>query len=170
MMTGSVAIGGLFVALLGRFKAEQNPELAAHALHYGMRSFLICTIINIPAGPWYLFSLPVNVMRLFLGGQGGATVVFFFSLLLLTGIIYGAVKEKLWPTIIGAITLVVMMTFIRSWVRSGFLADYFSLDQLELAPQYSSMYFFFATLLLGIICLIWLLGKTVTALTAKPQI
>ena len=164
MMLGSIAIGGLFVALLGRFKAEQNPKLANHALHYGMRSFLICTIINILAGTWYLFSLPVDVMRLFLGGQAGPTAVFILCLLLISGVIYGAVKEKLMPTLSGAVILVILMTFIRSWVRSGFLADWFTLDKLQLAPQYSSMYFFFVTLAVGIICLTWLLRKTVSVL------
>ncbi|BCL62157.1 hypothetical protein DGMP_28500 [Desulfomarina profundi] len=154
----------MFVALLGRFKADQNPELASHALHYGMRSFLICTIINTLAGTWYLFSLPVDVMRLFLGGQTGPTVVFILCLLLVSGVIYGAVKEKLMPTLSGAVILVILMTFIRSWVRSGFLSDWFTLDQLQLAPQYSSMYFFFVTLAVGIICLTWLLQKTVSVL------
>ncbi|WP_228854545.1 hypothetical protein [Desulfomarina profundi] len=68
------------------------------------------------------------------------------------------------PTLSGAVILVILMTFIRSWVRSGFLSDWFTLDQLQLAPQYSSMYFFFVTLAVGIICLTWLLQKTVSVL------
>ena len=39
MMTGALAIGGLFVALVGRFQADRDPELAAQARDVGLQTF-----------------------------------------------------------------------------------------------------------------------------------
>jgi hypothetical protein len=61
------------------------------------------------------------------------------------------------------------MTFIRSWLRSGYLKDVYTLDQLQVVPQYSPMIFFFATLLAGIVCLIWLVKKTAAAIDVERQ-
>jgi hypothetical protein len=164
MVFGTLAIGGLFIALLGRFKAAQNGDLAKHALGYGMQSFLIFTLINIFIGLWYFLSLPKEMMHLFLGGNGSATATFILGMLLLAGGLVSAVKRRLWLTINHALALVLVMTFMRSWLRSEYLSNIFSLDQLQVVPQYSPMIFFFATLVFGIICLIWLLRKTTKVL------
>ena len=61
------------------------------------------------------------------------------------------------------------MTFLRSWLRAGYLQDVFTLDQLQVVPQYSPMVFFFITLVAGIFCLGWLIRKTTTALSATSS-
>jgi len=158
-----LAIGGLFVALLGQFRKTSDPELAIHALQVGMNSFLILTAFNIVVGFWYLLSLPDELMTLFLGGNGGATTAFAAALLLVTGAMYGAWKKRLWLTLSHSVVLVVVMSFMRSWLRTEYLKDVFTLDQLHLVPQYSPMIFFFVTLVAGIICIIWLIKKTIRA-------
>lgn len=164
MLTGALAIGGLFVALLGHFRKSVNPELASHAEHVGQRSFLLFTSANIVIGPWYLLSLPKEQMMLFMGGNSAATAFFCIALLLLSGALFSAFKKRFWLTFYHAIGLVVVMTFLRSWLRSGYLQDVFTLDQLQVVPQYSPMILFFATLLAGIVCLGWLLKKTAQGL------
>jgi len=163
MVTGSLAIGGLFVALLGQYRKTSDPELAIHALQVGMNSFLILTALNIVVGFWYLLSLPDELMTLLLGGNGGATTAFAAALLLVTGAMYGAWKKRLWLTLSHSVVLVVVMSFMRSWLRTEYLKDIFTLDQLHLVPQYSPMIFFFVTLAAGIICIIWLIKKTIRA-------
>lgn len=160
MIFGSLAIGGLFVALLGRFRAAANPQLAKHAEKIGLQWFLVLTSGNILVGFWYLFSLPKEVMLLFMGHHSGATTAFIIALLLAAGTLYGAWKKRFWLCFYHAIGLVVVMSFMRSWVRSAFLEDVFSLDALQVVPQYSPMIFFFVTLLAGIVCLGWLIKKT----------
>ncbi|MCG6930431.1 MAG: hypothetical protein LJE64_07715, partial [Desulfofustis sp.] len=56
MMTGAVAVGSLFVALLGRFRAARDRELAEYAERVGMRTFFVMTLINVIFGTWYLLS------------------------------------------------------------------------------------------------------------------
>jgi hypothetical protein len=169
MFFGSLAIGGLFVALLGRFRSADNPDLAEHAEQVGLRSFFVLTSGNILIGFWYLFSLPKEVMLLFLGDHFGATSTFCVALLLTAGGLFGAWKKRFWLTFYHAIGLVVVMSFMRSWVRSAYLKDFFSLDALHVVPQYSPMIFFFVTLLTGIVCLGWLLKKTSDAFLSERR-
>ncbi len=160
MILGALGIGGLFVALLGRFRGATDSELAEHANRVGLRWFLVFSVVNVVVGGWYLVSLPRELMLLFMGKNVGATVVFTLSLLLTAGALWGAMKGKFWTTFWHGVGIVVVMTFLRSWLRSAYLRDIFTLDKLEVLPQYSPMIFFFATLVAGIICLGWLLKKT----------
>lgn len=167
MSIGALAIGGLFVGLLGRFRKLSAPDLAVHSERLGMTWFFSLTLINIFAGFWYLLSLPKERMELFMGGHPGATAAFIVALLLVVGALVGAYKRKFMLTFLHAVALVVVMTFMRSWLRSSYLEEVFTLDQLVVLPQYSPMIFFFATLVFGLICLAWLLKKTSDALTGE---
>jgi hypothetical protein len=160
MVLGALAIGGLFVVLLGRFRKSVNPDLARHAEQVGLSSFLFLTSCNVFVGFWYFLSLPKELMMLFMGGNVGATIFFCAALLLVVGALVGAVKRKFWLTFYHAIGLVVVMTFLRSYLRSGYLKDVFTLNELQVVPQYSPMIFFFVTLAAGIVCLVWLIKKT----------
>ena len=160
---GALAIGGLSLALLGRFQAERDREMADLALSFGLRVFLGCTLINLAIGCWYLLTLPRPLMLTFMGQNSGATIAFIAGLLLTIGALIGAARQRLWLTVGHAVMLVVLMTWMRAWLRAGSLADAFTLDQLKVIPQYSPMLFFFITLLGGLLAIFWLLRKAATA-------
>jgi hypothetical protein len=170
MMLGAIGVGGLFVALLGKFRRQATPELAEHAERVGVKVFLVLTTINVLVGTWYLLSLPKASMMLFMGGSSGATVSFCIALLLAAGALYCAYKRRFWLTFYHAIGLVVVMTFLRSWLRSTYLKDVFTLDQLQVVPQYSPMVFFIVTLVAGVICLGWLIKKSSNVLSDELRV
>lgn len=156
MVLGALAVGGLAVALIGRFRADRDLELQAHAEHLGLRVFLFVTLVNTVVGVLYLLSLPRAQMLLFMGRDVGATIAFVAGLLLTVGVLVTAWRRRLWLTIGHAVALVYVMAFMRSWLRSGYLREVFSLDQLQVMPQYSPLLFFFAVLVFGLGCLAWL--------------
>lgn len=167
MMTGALAVGGLFVALLGRFRAKATPELAAHASAVGMKTFFFMTIVNVGVGTWYLTSLPKQQMLLFMGRDLAATICFIIALLLVIGVLVSSFRQQLMTTLIGTVVLVYLMSFLRSWLRTDLLADYFNLSQLQVAPQYSSMFLFLICLAGGVVCVGWLIAKTVNVLRSE---
>jgi len=167
MMTGAIAVGGLFVVLLGKFRAASNPELAETAASVGMRTFFFMTLINVVFGTWYLISLDKPQMMVFMGGNLAATVCFLLALVLAVFVLISSYKKQIAATITGAVILVYLMSFLRAWLRSDMLADYFNLGQLTVVPQYSSMIFFFVCLVGGLICIGWLLAVTVRALASE---
>lgn len=166
MMTGAIAVGGLFTALLGRFRAARNPALADHANQVGMNTFFVMTIINVGIGIWYLISLPREQMLLFMGRNLGATICFILALCLAVALLVAAYRKNLALTLIGTIIIVYLMSFLRAWLRADLLAPYFNLGQLQVTPQYSPMVLFVVCLIGGIVCLGWLIAKTAAALSS----
>lgn len=160
MMLGAVAVGGLFVALAGRFRAERDPDMAALAEATGLKTFFWATLANVAVGSWFLVSLPRQTMLLFMGGDIGASVCFVLSLLLTVGMLVAAWKRKFWLTFWHALATVVLMTFLRAWMRSDYLREVFNLGQLEVVPEYSPMLFFFVVLAAGLAVVGWMLKKT----------
>jgi hypothetical protein len=164
MVTGSLAVGGLFVGLLGRFRKNDDLQLAAHADRVGLKTFFYLTLVNVVVGFWYFMTLPGRHMMLFLGGSAGATICFLVALLLALGALWASYRGRFWLTFSHAVSLVVLMSFMRSWLRSSYLSDVFTLDQLKVVPEYSPMVFFFVTLVAGLLCIGWMLKKTAEAL------
>lgn len=160
MMLGALAVGGLFVALAGRYRAERDPELAALAERVGLKAFFWGTAANILVGFWFLLVLPRETMLLFMGRNMPATVCFTLALILTVGMLVVAWKRKLWLTVGHAVAMVYLMAFMRAWLRSEYLREVFNLGQLQVVPEYSPMLFFFAVLLFGIGCIVWMLKKT----------
>jgi hypothetical protein len=161
MIVGALAIGGLFVVLLGKIGEVKGSPLAERAEGVGMKTFFTITCVNVLVGFWYFLSLPREQMMLFMGENYGATITFVVALFLIAGALWGAWKKRFVITFLHGIALVVVMTFIRSWLRSSYLQDVFTLDQLTVAPQYRPMIIFFISLAGGGVCLAWLIRKTV---------
>lgn len=167
MMAGAIAVGGLFVALLGKFRAASNPELAGHAASVGMKTFFSMTIVNAAIGIWYLVSLDKETMMLFMGRDLAATICFLLALALVVLVLIASYKKRLLATLTGTVVLVYLMSFLRAWLRTDLLADYFDLGKLQVDPQYSPMLLFLFCLVAGIICVGWLIAKTVVALARE---
>lgn len=164
MMFGALAMGGLFVVLLGKIKGYENKDLRIHSEKVGLLVFNLFTLINIGIGFWYLLSLPGPQRQLFLGANTMATLLFILAMLLVCVVIYFGVTRRFWATLATAVLLVVVMTFMRAWLRSSYLQDHFTLDQLQLVPQYSPLVFFLVTLVLGLACIAWMIRQTMLAM------
>ena len=169
MILGALAVGGLFTAILGRFRAAADPDLAEHALRLGMTVFSWFTCLNVCFGFWYLLSLERETMLMFMGGDLPATVSFAIALALVVVVIVSGFRRKLSATLAATMLLVYLMTFMRAWVRSSLLRDYFTLGDLQVVAQYSPLLFFLATLGLGIICIAWMLRLTAAALNSEDR-
>jgi hypothetical protein len=103
-------------------------------------------------------------MLLFMGRDLGATIVFVTALALVIGVLAASYRRKLALTLAGTVLLVYLMSFMRSWLRTDLLADFYNLSQLQVVPQYSSMVLFLVCLVGGVITVGWLIAKTATAL------
>src|SRR3990170_2580841 len=89
--------------------------------------------------------------------------------LLLTAIVLlTAFKRRVLPTVVLAVVLVYLMTFLRDFVRTGYLAPVFSPDQLKVVPQYGPMDLFAVTLVAGVSVLAWMVLKAKEAVSGSP--
>jgi hypothetical protein len=161
-MTGGFAVGGLFVALFGRFKERRNPPLGARAVELGMNLFTTLTLLQIVVGFWFFIALPRAVMLLFLGGSVTATALLAVGLTLALAALAAGFKRSVALSAVLTIPLVFVMAFMRDAVRTGYLKPFFTPDTLKVAPDYSPLLMFFITLMVGIVTVVWMLRKTAT--------
>jgi len=157
MLIGSLAIGALFVAVFGKFQQKRDPEMAAYATSLGLGVFSYLTLAQMLEGLVFLVFLPQEVKLMFLGGHPLATTVFLTAFLLALLVLISGFRRQVVLTAALALPLLYLMSFIRAYVRAGYLRPHFTLDRLELIPQYSPMILFFAVLLAGAGVLAWLL-------------
>lgn len=163
MVTGALAVGGLFVALFGRFVGRRDPEAGSLAERLGLNLFTALTLLQVLLGVWFLIALPREVMLLFMGGDLLATGLFLLGLALVLAAIAAGLKRRAVLAAWAALPLLVVMTLLRAYVRAGYLAPHFSLDQLQVVPQYSPRIFFFVVLAVGVAMVAWLLRQAVKA-------
>lgn len=147
---GAIGVAGLFLALVGRLgfcKSKVDPELLVNK---GMTYFTHTTIFQIIIGFWFLIALPQPVMKLFMGGSILATVLLVLGIALaLVALLFGFKKDVL-KTTIATLLLLITMIFMRDVVRAGYLSQHFSLDELVVQPEYSSMIFFLIVFVAGL--------------------
>jgi len=150
----SMAIGGLFLAIVGHIKArrktgKENENYEA-MIFSGMKWFSYATMIQIIIGFWFAIALPSDILLLFLGGNSLATLLFFSGLIGAGMALYFGFKKRVWPSTGAAIFIVVVMVLMRDMARTAYLKPYFALSDLKVEPQYSPMILFLVTLIAGI--------------------
>ncbi len=158
-MIGAVAVGGLFVALFGRFRRTMEPDVRTAAENTGMHLFSVMTGLQIVVGFVFLLSLPRKVMVSLMGGNAMATIFLVVGVTLALLVFAAGMKRKVYVCAGLVVPLIFVMSFIRDFVRTGYLEPYFSPESLRLASQYSPMFMFFAALAVGVAVVAWMLRK-----------
>ncbi len=161
MIIGACAVGGLAVAVLSRLWQKQDFAVAELALCAGLRLFFFATCLQLLTGIWFLLSLPVDVLLIFMGHNIIASVVFIVALILVALVLKTAWKKQLtscaWLTII----LIYMMTFMRAFVREGYLQKNFVEQIIATNQDYTPLLLFVVTLVVGVALIGWMIKATI---------
>jgi len=143
-MVGALAVGGLFIALLGRSK-ERDDYVAT-----GMTWFTRATMANLLVGVWFLLSLPRPIMLLFMGGSQPATMVLLASLVGAVMVLVAGLRKQPVRAAVWTVLTVLFMSLTRNWLRVFYLAPWFTADSTPVTNQYSSFYLFLGFLVGGL--------------------
>ncbi|MCX5875777.1 MAG: hypothetical protein NT087_05700 [Deltaproteobacteria bacterium] len=156
-VVASVAVGGLFLALLAFFQQKKSVPGAPKHLSIGMKWFTYATVVEIGTGIPFLFSLPKNVHQLFIGGAILHTSLFIAALIAAFCSLYYGTKERVWPTTVAMATTILFMVLVRDLARQAYLARYFHPSDLQVVPQWSPMFLFVTILVIGVAVVIYML-------------
>ncbi len=159
-LTSALAVGGLSVAVFGRWKARRDPGLGRRAVEIGMHAFTMLTLLQLGLGTWYLLALPRNVMLLFMGGGAAATALLAVGIALTLVALWAGFRRRVALSAVLAVSLVYVMAFMRDVVRDGYLKPFFAPETLPVTPEYSPLLLFVVTLVLGAAVIVWMLRKT----------
>jgi hypothetical protein len=161
MMVGGLAVGGLFVAVYGRYLERRDPEPGRLAAKLGMQLFAFLTLFQMVDGMVFLVTLPGEVRNQFFGGNIPATAILLGAFLLALLVLVNGFLGKVLSTVILVVPLVFLMTFVRAYLREGFLQPFFHPATLKVMGQYSPLFLFIGALGVGLPVAVWLLRKAV---------
>jgi len=173
MLIGAVAVAGIWIMIIGLRRRSGDAEWSGWAVTYGAKMFMHSTLLNIIVGFWFLVALPKRVMMIFMGENMTATII-LFAALVLTAVAWVLIQraskrpDSRGTAVTGAITLLGvlgLMAVMRQQLRTAYLAPYFTLDELQVAPQWDVLGLFIATLLICVGAVAWLIR---VILRAKP--
>jgi hypothetical protein len=160
-VTASLAVAGLFVALLAR---RRQDEASQWMQRLGARLFATATAAQLLVGGAFLLSLDGRARDLFLGASSRDTAVLGAAVALA---LLATVVARRRPDVAAALTVVTVfgMAFVRHRVRQAMVAPRFSVEDLKVVPQYGPMMVFALVLIAGIGTLVWM---SVRFIQAKP--
>lgn len=154
-VTASVAVGGLFLALLAKF-GRKNENTSENTTR-GLKWFSYATIAQIPIGFWFFMTLDADAVSLFMGGGGFATALFVAGMAgTLLSILFG-LKNMLMPCAGTAVAVIAVMVLMRDILRRVMLEPHFSISTLKVEPQYSPLIMFLVALAIGLSLVVYML-------------
>ncbi len=161
MMTGSLAVGGLFAALYASTVLKSDVEVSEAGRKLGMQLFSWLTLLQVGVGTWFLLSLPKNTMSRFMGGGTIATALLVVGMLLAVAVLVTGFKRLALPSVCLTLVLVYVMSFMRDVIRGNFLAPYFNPTTVPVQVQWSPLVLFVASLVCGLALVAWMLSRLI---------
>jgi len=162
-MTGAVAVGGLFLALLGEIRRRRGEPSGEAEVASGMRWFTWATVVQFAVGFAFLLTLRRDVILSFMGGDARATAVFAAGLAAAFLLLYFGFRRKVFSAAVMTVATMALMAVIRDMVRVKYLSPYFHVSQTPGAPHYSPLVLFLASFLAGGAVVAWLIRVYVRA-------
>ncbi|MBN1153381.1 hypothetical protein JXB12_00520 [candidate division KSB1 bacterium] len=150
-IVASVAISGLFIALVWYLRSRNTAAEAGEKINSGLKIYAIGTSVQVVVGFWYLLSLPRDLMLSFMGGNMVYTIILAAGIVLAMGSIITGFLKNLKATLIQLGILITIMVITRANLRTLYLADYFKLNQLTLKPQTDVMILFLLVFIIGLV-------------------
>ena len=149
-VVGSVAVAGLFLALVGHLRFMKSKVNREFLIDQGMIYFTYATAVQIFIGFWFLLALPKNVMMVFMGGTSYGTILLILGIILGFAALYIGYKKQVIMASIVTLVTIIEMIFMRDLVRIAYLEPYFQLTDLVVEPEYSPLIFFLVTFAIGL--------------------
>ncbi len=167
MLLGAVAVGGLYVVIVGMFKWKDDRDYGAYLVRTGGRWFGIITVSQVLVGLWFLMALPRDQKMMFLGGNLPATILFvigFFATIAIIMMANQALKgDDPRPGFKKVIALtgvvLVSMTIMRHMLRDSYLEPVFNTGDLAVKTQGSVLAIFLVLFVGGVVLWVYMLKR-----------
>lgn len=163
---GSVAVAGLFLAVLAVEKEHRMPDpLNPWLAQRGVSWALIATALQVVDGFWFLFVLPRDAQAAVMGGRASETTLLasgialgLLTLILLSRIVNPIQERRLiHGTAVSLLLTLFSMVVLRDAVRGLYLAPFVRLRELPARTQVDVLVLFLVVFVLGLTIVGWML-------------
>ncbi|MFA9393341.1 MAG: hypothetical protein ACERJ1_01295 [Halodesulfovibrio sp.] len=158
VVVASIAVGGLVLALVARYKmAQESPELAVQEERLGLNIFLFASLVQILVGVTLYFALPAHVHTLFSGGSEFYTGSLLIALAFVAMLLFQAAARNLYGTITTLVFTVLVMAGLRALIRKAMLDPYGGIAALPVQAEYSPFLMFIISLTFGLVAIAYMI-------------
>ncbi|NCC24501.1 MAG: hypothetical protein EOM25_04755 [Deltaproteobacteria bacterium] len=156
-VVASMAMAGLFMAMVWSHKAGKGEPDAQRWVRHGMTWFAYATMAQIAVGLWFLASLPQSMVLLFMGGSGLHTGVLLVGSALGVAAAVTALQMRLKLTVGLLLATTVAMVYLRDLVRDAYLNPYFQVGSRQVTGEALPLFLFVIVLAVGLVVVAWML-------------
>lgn len=156
-VTASVAVGGLFQALVWTWKEKRGSLHATVPVTSGLTWFMAATGIQMGWGLWFLIALPPGTRELFLGASPLHTGLLITGICCASLALFAAAKHRIWLTVWLFLGTIAAMIPMRELVRADLLKPYFSPADLTVTSEYSPLILFLVSFAAGLALIAYML-------------
>ncbi|QQR57372.1 MAG: hypothetical protein IPG59_20715 [Candidatus Melainabacteria bacterium] len=172
----AIAVASLFMGYLGTRKIANDHEQGTWMIKKGASLFSIITSLQIGVGFFFLFSLPRDLVRQFMSGEGLMSWIFFASLALsAVSIILGYTAassgnpKHLRATFHTTLLVILTMVLNRHFLREALLSPYIKPETLKIQPQWDLLGIFILSAVGLIVYLVWLVKVSKPDVVAEAE-
>ena len=153
----AIAFSGVFLMAYPKFRKSLDEKVKKEMYDFGKNSFVYATLIQIPVGILFLFSLKSEAMGLVIGGSSIGLICWLIGML---AAFYGVSrvfsrKESVMSLSILLLVSIACMVIVRRVVETGYWSKYFNFSTLKVNPQWDVFGLFailFVALLVVLFC------------------
>lgn len=145
-VVASLAVAGIFLALVSRPGANRGEPAVLARQALGRRAFVTATLAQLAVGAWFLAVLPPDIQALFLGGSTSYTGHLAAGVALALFAAHLAARGRDAAAAATVALAVLFMVLVRFFVKTAYLAPYYSLDSLTATPQPGALALFLLSL------------------------
>jgi len=149
-IVAAIAVASLGIAVYAKFSFKDDTEAMAAVIKSNLKRFAWFTLAQFIFGTLFWLTTPKHVWMTFMGQNIPATILMILSWLIIISMILSAFRGKLWPTVIHALLVIIIMAVMREFMRSAYLAEIFKPSQLEVVNKYSPLIVFLVVFLTGL--------------------
>lgn len=158
-VTASLAVAGLFLALVNGRAAAGGETGAVARRALGLAWFSRATMVQFFLGLWFLLALPGAVRGVFLGGSFWGTVVLLAGVALAVLALRQSQKGAAGPAAGSVLAAIACMIVVRELARQAYLAPAYSPADLPLRVQYGPFLMFAGAALGTAAAIVWMVGS-----------
>ena len=159
---GSLALGGIALAMTGRKRTRKNDPHGAELTRQGLAWFCWATVAQMVDGLWFLMALPREVMLSFMGGNPVASALLLLGIGLATLALVFGFRARLMPASGAAVATVLVMVAIREAARQAYLAPFFDAAALPVRPEPSTVALFLGCFTCALAVIWWAMRHPAT--------
>jgi hypothetical protein len=152
----AIAFTGVFLMAYPKFRKSLSEEVKKEMYHFGKKSFVYATMIQIPVGILFLLTLKSESMGLVLGGSTIGLICWIVGILAAFYGVSRVFSRK--ETVVGLSVLLLIsvacMVIVRRVVEYGYWNKYFDYSSLKVAPQWD-VFGIFAILFVALLIVIF---------------